>query len=222
MSKWEQINFWLKQHYLCVIGWLVVVLIASIVVLAGDNKELVGYVSFACSLSGILLAIVVIIHTWIDSADTRTVLTEVKGHLTDIRGDVGKTEGTVKQLKTDFTQVFNELLSNLESKSQTSVSELNKKKGESNGEVKEKTISGLEKELLITEEMFLMSLHLVLALISIWKEPDRTKTQTQFTKIRDKLYNAIKSKSPDSDTLTWCDLLISKYKNVFPPIKESQ
>ena len=99
MSKWEKTNLWLKQHYLCVIVWLVVVLIALIVVMAGNDKELVGYFSFACSLSGILLAIVVIIHTWIDSADTRTVLTEVKSHLTDIRGDVGRTFSAVDRLR---------------------------------------------------------------------------------------------------------------------------
>lgn len=99
MSKWEKTNLWLKQHYLCVIAWLLVVLIALIVVMAGNDKELVGYFSFACSLSGILLAIVVIIHTWIDSSDTRTVLTEVKSHLTDIRGDVGKTASAVDQLR---------------------------------------------------------------------------------------------------------------------------
>ncbi len=90
MSKSEKTNLWLKQHYKCVIAWLVVVLIALIVVMSGNDKELAGYFSFACSLSGILLAMVVIIHTWIDSADTRNVLTEVKSHLTDIRGDVGK------------------------------------------------------------------------------------------------------------------------------------
>lgn len=101
MSKWEKTNLWLKQHYLCVIAWLVVVLIALIVVMAGNDKELVGYFSFACSLSGILLAIVVIIHTWIDSSDTRTVLTEVKSHLTDIRGDVGK---TAEILQSDMVQ----------------------------------------------------------------------------------------------------------------------
>ena len=99
MSKWEKTNLWLKQHYLCVIAWLVVVLIALIVVMAGNDKELVGYFGFACSLSGILLAIVVIIHTWIDSADTRIVLTEVKSHLTDIRGDVGKTASSIDQLR---------------------------------------------------------------------------------------------------------------------------
>lgn len=99
MSKWEKTNLWLKQHYLCVIAWLVVVLIALIVVMAGNDKELVGYFSFACSLSGILLAMVVIIHTWIDSSDTRTVLTEVKSHLTDIRGDVGKTASAVDQMR---------------------------------------------------------------------------------------------------------------------------
>ena len=101
MSKWKQINFWLKQHYLCVIVWFVVVLIALIVVMAGNDKELVGYFSFACSLSGILLALVVIIHTWIDSADTRTVLTEVKSHLTDIHGAVGEVDkktGGLEQL----------------------------------------------------------------------------------------------------------------------------
>ena len=99
MSKWEKTNLYLKQHYLCVMAWLVVVLIALIVVMAGNDKELVGYFSFACSLSGILLAIVVIIHTWIDSSDTRTVLTEVKSHLTDIRGDVGKTASSIDQLR---------------------------------------------------------------------------------------------------------------------------
>lgn len=98
MSKWEQLSLWLKQHYLCVIVWLVVVLIALIVVMAGNDKELVGYFGFACSLSGILLAIVVIIHTWIDSADTRTVLTEVKSHLTVIQGEVGKTASDVEQM----------------------------------------------------------------------------------------------------------------------------
>jgi len=111
MSKWEKTNLWLKQHYLCVIAWLVVVLIALIVVMAGNDKELVGHFGFACSLSGILLAIVVIIHTWIDSADTRIVLTEVNSHLTDILADVGKTASSIDQLR-KAQNVFNIDLAN--------------------------------------------------------------------------------------------------------------
>ena len=222
MSKWEKTNLWLKQHYLCVMAWLVVVLIALIVVMAGNDKELVGYFSFACSLSGILLAIVVIIHTWIDSADTRTVLTEVKSRLTDIRGDVVKTEGTVKQLKTDFSQEINKIVSNIESKSETSFSKPDKKKGKSRDNVKDELISNLEKQVFATEVQYLLAITTALALSLTVDEPDMTSVQARLKKHRDIIYNRVKSKSPDSDDIAWIDSLISKNDFFFPPIEESQ
>ena len=221
MSKLEQIKSWFQQHAICVVMMLVVVLIAVIVVMGGNDKDLVSYLSFASALFGILLAIVVIFRTWIDSADTRNILTDVKSHLTTIQGDVGKTEGTVKQLKTDFSQELNKFLSNLESKSQTSFSKPDKKKkGKSVDNIKDKIISNLKEQILNREEQYLIAINTALSLSFKVDVPNMEQVQARLKKHRDSIYNIVKSKSPDSDNIAWIDSLISEEPFLFPPIEE--
>lgn len=90
---------WCRQHSFCIIVMLIVVLISVIVVLRGNDKDLVSHVSLACAIAGGLLAVIVIVYTLIDSADVRTNLTEMRMLMAEVRGDVGKTASAVDRLR---------------------------------------------------------------------------------------------------------------------------
>ena len=99
MKNWELVKIRFQQHALCVVVMLLIILIALIVVLRGEEKDLVSHVSLACALAGGLLAVIVIVYTLIDSADVRTNLTEMRMLMAEVRGDVGKTASAVDQMR---------------------------------------------------------------------------------------------------------------------------